>query len=297
MNRDTTEAHYLHERSGLEPVLRPPVPSPVALRWIPKREELVVGTASGELVSVDPILGTRTIQAGFGSIAVLDIHDDRSRTLVVNREGRWVVGTLRGETLHEGAHAFLGHIDAFFAEKHAVFVGDETDARTLFMVSLDTGQVTGRARVPPRVTAALSPEGRPLLCRSTPAGLFVIPLGKGRTFPRDLESTPHRLRASGVHVLGFTDTGVCVWTQVGGAPATMRLSDLTAGDLTRDGRYLGLGTETGAVALARMDNLEKRKRPDLVRAFDSKVIAVAFSERGRWLATAAEALRIWSWED
>jgi hypothetical protein len=295
--RETTEAHYLHERSGLEPVLRPPVSAPIALRWVPKREELVVGTGTGELVSVDPILGTRQIRAGLGTIAVLDVHEDRTRTLVVTREGKWSIGTLRGDTLHEGDHEFLGHIDGFFAERHAILVGNETDSRTVVILSLETGKVTGRAKVPPGVTAALSSEGRPLLCRSTPAGLVVIPLGKGNSFPRDLESTAHRLRRSGSHVLGFTETGVCVWTLAGGAPSTMRLGELTAGDLSHDGRYLGLGTETGAVALARVDNLEKRKRPDLVRAFDEPVIAVAFSERGRWMATAAEALRIWSWED
>jgi hypothetical protein len=297
VNRETTEAHYLHERSGLEPVLRPPVQSPIALRWIPRREELIVATAKGELVSVDPILGTRQIRGGLGTIAVVDVHEDRTRTLVVSREGTWTVGTLRGETLFEGKHGLLGNVDAFFAEKHAVLVGDEAGARVIVVVSLETGQVTGRAKVPARVTAALSPDGKPLLCRSTAAGLYVIPMEKGRSFPRDLDSTGHRLRASGSHVLGFTETGVCVWTQSGGAPQTMRLSDLTAGDLTRDGRYLGLGTQTGAVALARVDDLEKRKRPDLVRAFDQPVLAVAFSERGKWLATAAEALRIWSWED
>jgi len=297
VNRETTEAHYLHERSGLEPVLRPPVQQPIALRWIPRREELIVGTANGDLVSVDPILGTRQIRAGLGTIAVLDVHEDRSRILVVSREGLYTVATIRGETVFEGKHGLLGNLDGFFAEKHALIVGDEEGARVVMVISLESGQVTGRARVPPRVTAALSTDGRPLLARSTAAGLFVIPLGKGQAFPRDLESTAHRLRASGSHILGFTETGVCVWTQSGGAPQTMRLSDLTAGDLTRDGRYLGLGTQTGAVALARVHDLEKRKRPDLVRAFDQPVIAVAFSERGRWLATAAEALRIWSWED
>ena len=48
---------------------------------------------------------------------------------------------------------------------------------------------------------------------------------------------------------------------------------------------------------ARMDRIEKRVKPDLVRAFNGPVTSVAFSERGRWLATGAEALRIWSWED
>ena len=77
----------------------------------------------------------------------------------------------------------------------------------------------------------------------------------------------------------------------------MRLPDLTAGDISADGQYLGLGARNGAVALARMDRIEKRVKPDLVRAFNGPVTSVAFSERGKWLATGAEALRIWSWED
>jgi hypothetical protein len=77
----------------------------------------------------------------------------------------------------------------------------------------------------------------------------------------------------------------------------MRLPDLTAGDIRSDGGYLGLGTRNGAVALARMDRMDRRVRPDLVRAFNGPVTSVAFSSRGRWLATGAEGLRIWSWED
>ena len=125
----------------------------------------------------------------------------------------------------------------------------------------------------------------------------MIPIGRGHNFPKDLESTAHRLRPSGTFVLGFTATGICVWSHEGGVPRSMRLPELTAGDISRDGQYLGLGMRNGAVALARMDRIEKRVRPDLVRAFNSPVTSVAFSERGRWLATGAEALRIWSWED
>ena len=43
--------------------------------------------------------------------------------------------------------------------------------------------------------------------------------------------------------------------------------------------------------------LLKRIKPDLVRAFESPVTSIAFSQRGRWLATGAEGLRIWTWED
>lgn len=295
--REVTEAHYLHERSGLEAVLRPPVKNPTALRWVPKREELLAATRDGQLVSVDPVLGTRTVADDLGEVAVLDVHQDRQRFLILNREGGWRVGTLKGETLFEGTHKYVGQIDAFFAEKHAILVGDEAGSRLMTILSLEDGAATGRVRLPARVTPALSPDGKPLLCRSTDAGLFVIPLGKGSSFPKDLESTAHHLRASGIHVLGFTSTGICVWGQEGGMPRSMRLPDLTAGDISLDGQYLALGTRAGAVALARMDRIEKRVRPDLVRAFNGPVTSVAFSERGRWLATGAEALRIWSWED
>ena len=66
MSREVTEAHFLHERSGLEPVLRPPVKYPTALAWVPKRETLVVATRAGELLGVDPVLGTKVITEGIG---------------------------------------------------------------------------------------------------------------------------------------------------------------------------------------------------------------------------------------
>jgi hypothetical protein len=297
MSREVTEAHYLHERSGLEAVLRPPVKNPTALRWVPRKEELVVGTREGQLLSVDPVLGTRTVVENLGEIAALGLHTDRQRWVVVSRDGSFSVGTLRGEVQFRGKHPFVGGMDVVVAEKHALLVGDEPDARTLLIIALDTGAPTGRARLPARVSPTLSPDGLPLLCRSTDAGLLVLPLGKGQQFPKDLESTAHRLQPSHQFIVGYTSTGICVWGQEGGQPRSMRLPDLTAGDISHDGQYLGLGTRNGAVALARMDRIEKRVRPDLVRAFKGPVTSVAFSERGKWLATGAEALRIWSWED
>ena len=77
----------------------------------------------------------------------------------------------------------------------------------------------------------------------------------------------------------------------------MRMPDLSAGALSPDGRYLGLGTRTGAVALARADRIDARARPHLIKAFDSPVTTIAFSTRGRWLATGGDGLIIWTWED
>jgi hypothetical protein len=296
MSREVTEAHYLHERSGLEAVLRPPVKQPTALAWVPRKEELVAATRDGELVSVDPILGTRVLAEGVGETAVLDLHDDGKRFLIVTREGKWRIGNLRtGEVLFEDRHAFLGGMNAFFLKEYVILVGDEGEERFLYIYTT-AGERKGRARVPEKVVPLVGPDEKLLLARSTPAGLSVIPFPAGR-FPKDLPSTVHRLRPSTVHVLGFTTTGICVWGQEGGQPQSMRLPDLTAGDISKDGAYLGLGTRNGAVALARVDRIDKRVRPDLVRAFNGPVTSVAFSSRGRWLATGAEGLRIWSWED
>jgi len=297
MSREVTEAHYLHERSGLEAVLRPPVKHPTALCWVPKKEELVAATRDGQLVSVDPVLGTRVIVENIGETAVLDIHTDRKRWVAMSRQGRYRVGTLRGEILYEGRHDYLGGMDGFFADKHLVMVGDGADGRRLLILDAESGAKKGSARLPPRVVPTLNEKGRPLLAKSTPAGLEVIPLGGKHRFGKGMESTAHRLKPSWASILGFTSTGICVWGQEGGVPRSMRLPDLTAGDLSKDGQYLGLGTRNGAVALARMDQIAKRVRPDLVRAFNGPVTSVAFSSRGRWLATGAEGLRIWSWED
>ena len=295
MSREVTEAHDLHERHGLEAVLRPPVDQPTALAWIPRREELLVATREGDLMSVDPVLGTRQVMSELGEVAEIAIAKDRSRLLAITRQGRWLVATLRGEVLQEGKHDFLAGMSGFFAGKYTVLTGD-TGAGKRVMLVLEGDRVRSTVRLPERVVATLDDAGRLLLARSTPSGLVVVPFGRNAKFP-SLPSTVHRLKPTGSNILGFTTSGVCVWDHSGGAPESTRLPDLTAGDLSRDARYLGLGTRTGAVALSRMDRKDKRMRPDLVRAFNTPVTAVCFSTRGRWLATAAEALRLWTWEE
>ncbi|MFT4622964.1 MAG: hypothetical protein ACI8PZ_001620 [Myxococcota bacterium] len=295
MSREVTEAHYLHERHGLEAVLRPPVDQPSALAWIPGREELLIATRVGDLMSVDPVLGTRQVMSDLGEIATIAIAKDRSKFLAISRQGRWYVGTLRGELLEEGRHDFLAGIGGFFAGKYIVLTGDTGDGKR-FMRVIEGSTDKSNVRLPKRVIATLDASGRPLLARSTPSGLVIVPFGKNAKFPNH-PSTVHRLKPTGQHILGFTTSGVCVWDHSGGSPESTRLPDLTAGDLSRDSRYLGLGTRTGAVALSRMDRKDKRMRPDLVRAYNTPVTAVSFSTRGRWLATAAEAVRLWTWED
>ncbi len=294
--REVTEAHYLHERHGLEAVLRPPIRNPTALCWIPKREKLVVGTRDGKLHTVDPIMGVRVVAEDVGEPAEVRIHEDKKTYLCMSRNGRFVVGELQGEHHYVGKHSFLGGMSCFWMGNNVIMVGDEVDGRVLMVVN--KGKTKLRAKLPERVVAMPNETLKGLmLARSTPAGLSVINLGKQR-FPKGLDSTVHRLTHSGQYVMGITPTGVVVWPRDGGTPQSMRLPDLTVGQISRDGKYLGLGTRSGAVALARIDEKEKRIHPDLVKAFDGPVTSVAFSERGRWLATGGtEHLQIWSWED
>jgi hypothetical protein len=291
--REVTEAHYLHERHGLEAVLRPPVGYPTALAWVPRKEELLVTTRDGKLHSVDPVLGTRVVAEDIGEAAALDIHQDRNRFLVVARNGSWRIGQLSGGDQFVGKHDFLGHIDAFFFGPYVILVGDEGGGRYLLVVG--KGEVRSRVRLPKNVIA-LPDQNTLKLARSTPAGLQVIAFGKGATFKKT-ERTAHVLQRSRGHILGMTPTGIAVWTPEGGAPRSMRMPELTAADLCRDAKMLGMGTRHGAVALARLDQVDKRVHPDLVKAFDSPVSTVQFSDRGRWLATGGERLQIWTWED
>ncbi len=293
MSREVTDAHFLHERSGLEAVLRPPVAHPTALKWVPKREQLIVSTRDGQLTSVDPILGTRIVAQDVGEAAALDVHPDRKRYFVVARNGTWQIGELGGGILHSGKHSFFGNIDAFLLDEYAIMMGDGADRRTLII--LHNGEQRARVRLPKRVIAV--PQGKSLyLCRSTQAGLEVVKFGKKAQFSR-IESTAHRLVRTADRVMGMTSTGLAVWRLDGGAPTSMRMPELTAGDISSDGKLIGLGTRHGAVALSSLDSIDKRIHPDLVKAFNHPVTSVSFSTRGRWLATGGDRLQIWTWEE
>lgn len=295
MARDVTDAHFLHQRAGLEPVVRPPVPSPTALCWVPGREELLVSDRTGRIQHVDPLLGTRVVAEDLGEGAAIAVHEDRRRWVLLTREGRFVIGDLREGELARGKHPFLAGMEALFYQDYVVAVGDAVDGRMMLVIRVD-GTIRGRVKLPARVTPLIKSDGRLYLARSTPSGLAVIPFGRGMRFPGG-ESTAHRLRGTGHHVLGVTPTGVALWSEGSDTARSMRLPDLATGDISRDGRYLGLGTRFGGVALALIESLDRRVNPHLVKAFEDPVLCVAFSDRGRWLATGAEGLQLWTWEE
>lgn len=291
VTRELNAAHYLHERRGLEAVVRPLVPEPTCLAWRPASEQLMVGTRSGELFEVDPIMGTTRVGHGLGWLSSIAVHPDNMRYIALSASGRYTVGELGGGVVAEGEHGFNRRMSAFWYRDYAVLVGDS--ARKRSVVILQNGKVVRRIGVPHRAVPRIGPDGKLQLLRSTLQGLQVRRLAV-ESAPQDLESTNHVLRVYGNAVLGYTVLGLVVWE--GQRAISLRLADLGSACLSRDGTMVGMGTRSGAVALASLATPESRARPDVVAAYEGPVHAVEFSQKGRWLATAGDALVLWTWE-
>jgi hypothetical protein len=290
--RDIAGAHFLHQRQGLQAVLRPFVPQPCALAWLPGREELLVGTREGQIHHVDPALGTRLVESGLGEIAVLSLHPDRKRYLVVNRDGEWIT-SLFGGTVARGRHPFAGNLDGLWVGEYAVIAGDTVEGRELIIL----GDGQERARIPIPSRAVPLRDGDKLsIVRSVATGLEVTRVS--RNVKLDGEATAHRLRVGSGQILGITPIGVAVWDRKGGpALQSLRFPDVSAGDSAATGNIVGLGTRAGGVSVVHLDRRDPQQRPQMIKAFEGPVVALAFADRGRWLATAAESLQLWTWED
>lgn len=294
VTRELTHAHYLHDRGGLEPLVRPPVEEPTCLAWRPGTEQLLVGNRRGQLFEVDPVMGTSELTQDLGWTTTVAVHPEDGRYAVLNADGAFHI--LQGrETLATGKTGFTRRMSAFFHQGYLVMAGDAPDGR--FVIVVSKGQVAARIRVPHRAIPALGEGGKLVLVRSTQAGLKVQPLSRK---PRvsDIESTAHNLRAYTDTILGYTVIGLVVWDRDNTSNTTsLRMTDLGVASLSPDGVRAAMGTRSGAVAMARLASPEERARPDMVRAFDGPVKAVEFSSKGRWLATAGDHLFLWTWED
>jgi WD40 repeat protein len=132
-----------------------------------------------------------------------------------------------------------------------------------------------------------------VLARSTDAGLDVVPFG--RPFP-PAPGTEHTLSfGPQLRVVGVATGGVTVWHARRAAPVNVKLYEVCNVAISPDTTEVAMGTRVGGVALSSaIVGNTNRIRPSRVEGHENPVIAMEFSTRGRWLATAAERCLVWS---
>ena len=158
VTREITSAHYLHERTGLEAVVRPPVSEPTCLAWRPGTEQLLVGNRAGELFEVDPVMGTTRRAHGLGPVRTIAVHPDNRRYIALSSDRGFVVGELGGAELARGQHGLTRRMSAFWLQDYAIIVGDSGAGRAVLI--LRDGKVIRRIPVPHRAVPRVGADGK-----------------------------------------------------------------------------------------------------------------------------------------
>ena len=282
------DAHYLHARPPLESVLVVPGESPWCASWSPDRELLLLADAGGVVRSVEPAFGSRWlfdgpaepthVASGAGGVAVLSA----SGRLELRRGG--------GAPELELETGLAGESGLRFWKGGIAVIGEGEGGRT---VKVFTGAEELRClRAPAGTALGVSAAGDLLWARSVVGEMRVGPLGS--PLPEG-EPTRHLLRFThGGRVLGVAEGGATLWHH--GEPQTARLLDAVSAALCSDGRTVALGTNGGVVAIVGiLAPPSSRAHPPRVSAHEAPVRTIAFSNRGRWLATIGENCRLWSY--
>jgi WD40 repeat protein len=287
---DTAHPHYLHGARQLEALVSPPVDQPRALCWRDS-DALFVSARDGNVHLVEPSFGTRFVLRGVPDTAALTT--DGHRLAILGRDGTLQLWSLSGPVLlWETATGVLGGLQLFNWPGGVAVAGDDDRGRRVLVYDGD-GQLRKRARVPTRAALGLDATGALVLARSTEAGLVVLPFGE--ILPPGTP-TAHQLRFASDHaVVGIATGGVTVWHHPGASPVSVKLYDVVNAALSPNADLVAMGTRTGGVALAGAHPGGQRVNPTRVDGHEGPVVALAFSPRGRWLASAAGRCWVWSY--
>lgn len=288
------DPHYLHERTGLEAVVSPPVDLVTALAWHPLREELIAATRDGRLVVIDPVMGTREVADDLPEGGALAVSPDGTQVAVLGRGAGLQIRALPGGDLLAAADPrLLGDLWVGWWRGGVAVAGQGLDKREVLVFD---HQAKRRAagELPQGVVVGLDDDRRLVLGRVTGQGADIIPLGKGR-FDRT-PPTSHRLRfGPGARLIGVAEGGVTVWTR-GSAPVTVRTFGVSAAALTPSAEGLAIGTRDGGVALTKLGaGTLDRAHPGRTGGHEQAVRILSFSRRGRWLASVGDRTWLWSW--
>lgn len=296
---DLANAHFLHPVKPLEALVSPPVAAPRAMAW--SGEELLVADREGGVHLVEPSYGSRRLFRAAPRpvrLAISPIAGAARRVAILDDGGQLRVYELDGRLCWEHATGLIAGLQVAFEASSIVVVGDAGDARRALVFAAD-GRVLARARVPARTVALPQPAGLPWLVRSLPTGLRVLPWG----VPLGSDaSTAHHLYVASDCVFGVSSGGVTLWRgprpEGRGAPqdaVTVKLYDVVNAAVSSDGETLALATRSGGVSVTVARPGVARVASGGVSGHDAPVTGLGFSQRGRWLASLAERVWVWSY--
>lgn len=276
-------------------MVQAPVEGAQAVDWIPGREELAVVSSGGVLAVADPVMGTRTLCDDLDDPAAVAVSPDSQRLAVLERGGALVVKRMSdGADLFRHKARFLVDLTLIWHAEGLVAAGEGLDGRQIWVLN-HGGQVKARGSLPPGVAVGADADGKLVLGKVTERGAHVV--GFQDKLPRG-QSTKHRLRFSDSGMLfGVAEGGVAVWNKGKRNPTTVRCYGVSCAALDITGQWLAIGTRDGGVAVTAVAaGVVDRSHPDPKGGHDRPVLDVAFSSKGKWLASASQRCWIWSWE-
>ena len=292
-----SEPHFLHRKKSIQAVLQPPIDGARALTWLGSKELLLVATADGQLIEVDPVYGTRKLSGSVSDPACLSSSPDGKVVLVVERgQGIAIHETRRGERQAAFEIPLLSDLAVNWLPRPGgrlgfVVTGQTLDGRVA-LISEPTLTRRKRVRLPKQTVIGMNGAGQIVAARVCTDGLRCVPFGQ--PLPKGQVSA-HRLRFAGPDlVLGLAEGGLTVWS--GNESRTIMSFEITAGAVHHKGEVVALGTRSGSVAFAALaDGSVKRARPGKVSGHDGAVQQLCFSKTGSWIASSANGVRLWRW--
>lgn len=269
----------------LELLLRPRVPMPTALSW---RDDgvLLVASANGTLVAVDPQAGTRVVLTL--DAPVLGMVRAGPHLVVADAAGTvtWLDGAL--QPVAHGVHE-IGDAVAMLPDGDTVlFSGDGPTGRRV-EVHLPDGS-RKRYGLPPGALGFHGTTGLEALWASD-RGVERAPLQRGGTF---YGSTPDdtTLLVGGGHVFRVHRERVDRIAPDGATAATWGIHGVIAAH--GDAAQVAFGTVDGGVTVSPATPGAGTHRPTTAHVCSEPVAAVAVDPTGRWVAAASGRVTLWS---
>lgn len=283
-------AHFLHRRPPLDPLISPSLPSPRVLCWLGSR--LLVASTSGMMIAIELDGGARSLCMGPPEPVALTATD--THIGVVGRSGLFQVFTHDGQPCFSVTTPCISQVTLLSWPGGWMVSGDDVEGERRLRLFDPEGHSRMAARLPMRTVVGVRPDGSLFVARSLADGFFCRDFG---TPVPDGPVTSHQLRAfSAGRVIGVGNRGVFFWETAsdpeGRQTRSLRVMDV-AQAIWASQDHVALGLRSGHIVPIALSALD-RTRTQKIQAHESAVMALSFSNDGKFLSSIGDNCRIWA---